>query len=88
VKIYIESNLERSPDFLKKFNRHKVGTVVRKIYWKNYPIKLDDQIPDKLLEELVDVEIMLRQIKMCFDEDKIKEIKDEKLKRLEKRLED
>ncbi|MGQ4893507.1 MAG: hypothetical protein ACP6IQ_02655 [Candidatus Njordarchaeia archaeon] len=43
---------------------------------------------EKLLEELVDIEIMLEQIKMCFDEDKIKEIKDEKLKRLEKRLED
>ncbi|MGQ4893509.1 MAG: hypothetical protein ACP6IQ_02665 [Candidatus Njordarchaeia archaeon] len=47
VKIYTKDDLERLPDFLKKFNKHKVGTVVRKIYWKNYPIKLDDQIPDE-----------------------------------------
>lgn len=43
---------------------------------------------DRLIEEIVDVEIMLEQVKMIFDipEEIIEEVKIQKVERLEKRL--
>lgn len=55
---------------------------------------LDNETVDPLLEEMADVEIMLEQLKMIYNYkysngaiDKFKDIKRQKLERLEKRLE-
>ena len=44
---------------------------------------------DELIEETADVEIMLEQLKCCYDiKDKVESYKAKKLKKIEKRLDD
>lgn len=47
VKVFTDKDLTKLHPSIRNLRREMVGKTVPKVYWKNYPISLDDRVPDE-----------------------------------------
>jgi len=46
-KIFTIEDLRKIHPAIQDLSQYKVGTIVKKLYWKNHQIPLDERVPDE-----------------------------------------